>query len=592
MKERLVLAVFLYFVQTAIFSLVTTDTFAATSGTPSQAIEIISPYLQQKVSALPLKVDVKFNEKFDTSSFQAYLNGKDITKKFNVSSNSANASLRIKDGLNASLGKLSVPDFISIKVRSTTSKKQYYAGQFFSIGPKTNADGSVKVIAPEGGKIALTEIGTVTFPAGAFSQNQQVKLFSTASTETDDEFMATSVMFSAGLRTPYEVRINTGKQQPSAPVSATFDLSPDFLAQVPGNSEVQIFAQIFQDGGEDILDSFELFKANFSEKNKQISVVLPETVFTNRRNADQTYEAIIVIGTTPTKPGTATQIKNSSISNRVEKQLLPPSDAILSFASKGLLNQKFTTANNENICKGSTLGSPLKSHTVTSPFDGKRHWGVDYSASDGTEVLASVDGKIKKIGFDERPLLTPDPRSGKKVKGWGNYVVLEHTDGSTTLYAHLESTTRNQGDSVKKGEVIAFSDNTGGSSGPHLHFEYAPNGETYDNPSKVDPDPCVNNKIAGSITVRDNGSLADDAFSVSINGAIVCTTDIGASNTCGIGNLRSGTAELTITAVTAPDDVGTYEITLSDGLKFHDGTISRSGTLPQGGAATFSINIP
>jgi hypothetical protein len=50
-----------------------------------------------------------------------------------------------------------------------------------------------------------------------------------------------------------------------------------------------------------------------------------------------------------------------------------------------------------------------------------------------------ADGTVSKIGFDSRPLPRPDPRSGKTVKGWGNYVVITHTDGSKSLYAHLQT---------------------------------------------------------------------------------------------------------------------------------------------------------
>ena len=75
-----------------------------------------------------------------------------------------------------------------------------------------------------------------------------------------------------------------------------------------------------------------------------------------------------------------------------------------------------------------------------------------------------------------------------------------------------------------------LSGESGGAAGhPHLHVEYAPNGQIHNNDSKVDPEPCIGGNIAGSITVSDNGSLADDAFSVAINGLVVCQTAIGAS---------------------------------------------------------------
>jgi len=271
--------------------------------------------------------------------------------------------------------------------------------------------------------------------------------------------------------------------------------------------------------------------------------------------------------------------------------LPPPLDAIVEPGSVSAMLRLVAAA---ATCQGSSLGPPLDSLFVTSEFNGSTHYGTDYRAADGTQIRSMADGVIERIGFDEKPLPEPDPRSGKMVKGWGRYVVVKHQDGSKSLYAHLQQdgVQKQVGDPVSRGDIIALSDNSGGSSGPHLHVEYAPNGKIYDRPSKADPEACVSQNVTGSITVRDNGSLADDAFAVAINGLTVCRTTIGASNTCGVGNLRPGSATLTITALIAPDDVGTYEITLAQGLTFSDGSISRSGTISEGGSTSFTINIP
>ena len=86
------------------------------------------------------------------------------------------------------------------------------------------------------------------------------------------------------------------------------------------------------------------------------------------------------------------------------------------------------------------------------------HNGLDYGVSSGTPVKAAEAGKVKKVSFD------PD--------GYGNYVHLEHDNGRfETLYAHLSSYTTGVGRTVKRGETIGYSGNTGFSTGPHLHFE-------------------------------------------------------------------------------------------------------------------------
>jgi murein DD-endopeptidase MepM/ murein hydrolase activator NlpD len=55
--------------------------------------------------------------------------------------------------------------------------------------------------------------------------------------------------------------------------------------------------------------------------------------------------------------------------------------------------------------------------------------------------------------------------------GYGKYIVIEHPNGTQTLYGHLSQVLVNVGDSVSKGDNIAKSGNTGRSTGPHLHFE-------------------------------------------------------------------------------------------------------------------------
>ena len=63
---------------------------------------------------------------------------------------------------------------------------------------------------------------------------------------------------------------------------------------------------------------------------------------------------------------------------------------------------------------------------------------------------------------------------------WGNYVIINHGGGYTSLYAHLKSRNVSKGKQVKQGDVIGYSGNTGYSTAPHLHFELNKNGNSYD----------------------------------------------------------------------------------------------------------------
>ena len=60
---------------------------------------------------------------------------------------------------------------------------------------------------------------------------------------------------------------------------------------------------------------------------------------------------------------------------------------------------------------------------------------------------------------------------------YGNYVVISHGSGNTTLYGHMSSRKAQVGQEVKQGEVIGITGSTGNSTGPHLHFEVTENGQ-------------------------------------------------------------------------------------------------------------------
>jgi murein DD-endopeptidase MepM/ murein hydrolase activator NlpD len=94
----------------------------------------------------------------------------------------------------------------------------------------------------------------------------------------------------------------------------------------------------------------------------------------------------------------------------------------------------------------------------TDPLTGSRqyHSGVDFACGTGTPVKAAADGQV--IFSGDRG-------------GYGISVFLRHRSGYTTVYAHLSRLNVVHGQFVKAGEVIAFSGNTGRSTGPHLHFE-------------------------------------------------------------------------------------------------------------------------
>lgn len=95
------------------------------------------------------------------------------------------------------------------------------------------------------------------------------------------------------------------------------------------------------------------------------------------------------------------------------------------------------------------------------------HTGQDLPAPVGTPIYAAADGVVK-------------PANGG---GWaGTHVVIEHSDGGATLYAHMASTTVSPGQNVKAGQQIGYVGLTGRTFGAHLHWEYYPSASTVGNP--------------------------------------------------------------------------------------------------------------
>lgn len=97
----------------------------------------------------------------------------------------------------------------------------------------------------------------------------------------------------------------------------------------------------------------------------------------------------------------------------------------------------------------------------------KFHAGLDFSAPQGTPIYATADGTVTT--------------AGSTGNGYGNHVVINHGYGYETLYGHMVRVKANNGQQVKRGEVIGWVGSTGKSTGPHCHYEVHKNGE------KIDP---------------------------------------------------------------------------------------------------------
>lgn len=133
---------------------------------------------------------------------------------------------------------------------------------------------------------------------------------------------------------------------------------------------------------------------------------------------------------------------------------VPVTKVTTSSVTKAAVSSK--DSDDKPVVSKTTFTNPIPGGVLTQRIhDGN---AVDFGAPIGTPVLASADGIVliaKGSGYNG---------------GYGNYIVINHTNGSQTLYGHLSQVFVSVGDSVSQGQKIGLSGNSGRSTGPHLHY--------------------------------------------------------------------------------------------------------------------------
>lgn len=120
---------------------------------------------------------------------------------------------------------------------------------------------------------------------------------------------------------------------------------------------------------------------------------------------------------------------------------------------------------------------PLPGYTTITSYFGEQR---EYYANGSWQVDVHTGTDISGSAVYGKPIVAAN--SGKVYAatwsnyGYGNYVIIDHGGGTSTLYGHCSSLAVSQGQYVQKGDVIAYVGSTGNSTGPHLHFEVRING--------------------------------------------------------------------------------------------------------------------
>jgi murein DD-endopeptidase MepM/ murein hydrolase activator NlpD len=220
----------------------------------------------------------------------------------------------------------------------------------------------------------------------------------------------------------------------------------------------------------DQLESVEIKLASLKEKDqvlhqKFFSSILPAEKVTSSRNA----KTDILLADANDFRKTVDQFKSES-----NKLIRASSESSAAFADIIRIEDHLA------LIPSLPLISPLKEFdpnnllsgfgTRINPFHKGlyNHEGIDIAAARGTEVLATAKGTVVIV------------RSSALLAGYGNYIEIDHGNGFTTRYAHLESLNVRHGQHVSKGAVIGSSGTSGGSVAPHLHYEILRNGQNVD----------------------------------------------------------------------------------------------------------------
>jgi murein DD-endopeptidase MepM/ murein hydrolase activator NlpD len=447
----------------------------------------------------------------------------------------------------------------------------------YDISPLVFGEAS-QVSSSQGGTITIPSVGSVSFPGGALPSGQSIRIVALNSASTAADFTTVAPLFSVGSKLTYDIRVNTGSVRPAAAVNVSFVVPAWYLNGLPAGAGLQAFAQSLEDGGDEVLDHFDVCPSTFDSASHTVTATVPPEAFTAARTPNGSFEAIVTVATIA--PGTTAAWSFSYSAPRADG----PSAT--------------------EACELSPIGSPLAQLNITEAFNppGRVHKGIDAAATDGQNVFAVADGKVFINGLEtckeasgcHRCIQT---KTGQKCKdaakgaawGWGQFLVIEHDDKTLSLYAHLEKGSTAglpKGTRVTKGLPIAHADNSGGSFGSHLHFEYmpplAPKQGITKSTLRINPAGCINasptptpvpcsttqvaggdtaetrivqmGKAAGSFTFSYNTYSIRDQMVVSYEGKTLFDTGcVGASGSVSL--TYSGTST-TITVQVTPNCAG------------------------------------
>lgn len=204
--------------------------------------------------------------------------------------------------------------------------------------------------------------------------------------------------------------------------------------------------------------------------------ILPSSGVSHTVSSGQTLGQIASLyGVEANRIMTINGIANANQLRIGAKLIIPGGNKIIAQTSSGRIGSA-TTAGLSGIKKlipgpssavipaGDRMAWPTAGHRITQYYSW-RHSGLDVANKTGTPVYAADAGTVTIVGWNRG--------------GYGNQIVISHSGGKQTRYAHLSAFSVNVGQKVSKGQYIGAMGSTGRSTGPHLHFEVLIGGRQY-----------------------------------------------------------------------------------------------------------------
>jgi murein DD-endopeptidase MepM/ murein hydrolase activator NlpD len=188
-----------------------------------------------------------------------------------------------------------------------------------------------------------------------------------------------------------------------------------------------------------------------------------------------TYDARLKVGDTLVIPGHAASVASTAApaSSKLAEKVAPPATpapkaapapqkvaSIEPSASVRLASPSVETGESAASGASPQFRWPVRGRVISSfgPIpNGQQNDGINLSVPEGTAVRAADDGTVAY--------------AGNELKGYGNLVLVRHSNGYVTAYAHASELMVKRGDTVRRGQVIAKSGATGSVTAPQLHFE-------------------------------------------------------------------------------------------------------------------------